>query len=219
MRAGIRGGAVVTCHPDHVRSIFTAKPEHVPSLDGRVAAAADRRTQLGADRQRPEPTCASASSCCRRFTARRSSNTRAMIERAIEAEIDRWPLNTPFPLAPRMQAMTLQVIMSGIFGVEGDPPPGSAERAPRVGRSNSSPPRRPHRWRRSASSLNHGRTEPVGLDAPRRRDARPRRLPRDPGAPPVATTSRSGGHPLDPARHHRRGRTSRSPTKSSATSC
>ena len=32
MQAGIPGGTVVSSHPDHVRSLFTAKPEHVPSL-------------------------------------------------------------------------------------------------------------------------------------------------------------------------------------------
>src|SRR3984957_1816279 len=28
MEAGIAGGTVVSSHPDHVRSLFTAKPEH-----------------------------------------------------------------------------------------------------------------------------------------------------------------------------------------------
>ena len=32
VRSGIAGGIVMTSHPDHVRSLFTAKPEHVPSL-------------------------------------------------------------------------------------------------------------------------------------------------------------------------------------------
>src|SRR5271156_4504769 len=32
MQAGIAGGAIVSSHPDHARSLFTAKPEQVPSL-------------------------------------------------------------------------------------------------------------------------------------------------------------------------------------------
>ncbi len=44
-----------------------------------------------------------------------------MIADAAEREIDRWPLGTPFALAPRMQAITLDVIMAGIFGIEGKP--------------------------------------------------------------------------------------------------
>src|SRR4051812_15498039 len=30
MRGTVPGGPVVTCHPDHVRSLFTAKPEDAP---------------------------------------------------------------------------------------------------------------------------------------------------------------------------------------------
>ena len=42
-----------------------------------------------------------------------------MIADVTEREIDGWPLGRPFALAPRMQAITLDVIMSGIFGIEG----------------------------------------------------------------------------------------------------
>jgi hypothetical protein len=34
MRGVIPGGPVITCHPDHIRSLFTAKPELAPSLTG-----------------------------------------------------------------------------------------------------------------------------------------------------------------------------------------
>ena len=34
MRTPLPGGPVVTSHPDHVRSLFTAKPEQAPSLTG-----------------------------------------------------------------------------------------------------------------------------------------------------------------------------------------
>jgi cytochrome P450 len=51
----------------------------------------------------------------------------AAIADAAEREIDRWPLNKPFALAPRMQAITLDVIMSGIFGIDGHPAPRSSE--------------------------------------------------------------------------------------------
>ena len=51
----------------------------------------------------------------------------AMIADAAEREIDRWPVGEPFALAPRMQAITLDVIMAGIFGVEGTPAAGTPE--------------------------------------------------------------------------------------------
>jgi cytochrome P450 len=50
-----------------------------------------------------------------------------MISEATEREIDGWPIGTPFALAPRMQAITLDVIMAGIFGIEGKPVPGTPE--------------------------------------------------------------------------------------------
>jgi cytochrome P450 len=50
-----------------------------------------------------------------------------MISEATEREIDRWPLGNPFALAPRMQAITLDVIMAGIFGIEGRPRRGTPE--------------------------------------------------------------------------------------------
>ena len=46
-----------------------------------------------------------------------------MISDVAEREIDGWPLPGPFALAPRMQAVTLEVIMSGVFGIEGRPLP------------------------------------------------------------------------------------------------
>ena len=50
-----------------------------------------------------------------------------MIAAAADREIDSWPTGTPFALAPRMQAITLDVIMAGIFGVEGAPAKGTPE--------------------------------------------------------------------------------------------
>jgi cytochrome P450 len=50
-----------------------------------------------------------------------------MITDVAEREIDGWQVGTPFALAARMQAVTLAVIMGGIFGIEGTPARGSAE--------------------------------------------------------------------------------------------
>ncbi len=45
----VAGGPTVTSHPEHVRSLFTASPEHRAFADRRVTAAADRRPEFGAD--------------------------------------------------------------------------------------------------------------------------------------------------------------------------
>src|SRR5205814_2373117 len=40
-----------------------------------------------------------------------------LVEEIIEAEIDSWPLDRAFAIHPRMQAMTLEVILRAVFGV------------------------------------------------------------------------------------------------------
>ncbi len=117
---------VVTSHPDHVRSLFTAKPEEAPSLTGEsplrpILGPNSVLTAVGPRhmRQRKLLLPPFHGEAVRRYTE--------MIADAAEREIDRWPLGTPFELAPRMQAITLDVIMAGIFGVEGQPAPGTPE--------------------------------------------------------------------------------------------
>ncbi|HEY2766706.1 MAG TPA: cytochrome P450 [Solirubrobacteraceae bacterium] len=126
MKAGGKGGAVVTCHPDHVRSLFTAKPEHVPSL----TAESPLRPIVGRD----SVLTANGPRHLRQrrlllppFHGEAIARYVEMIRECTEREIDSWPPMRPFALAPRMQAITLDVIMSGIFGIDGRPARGSAE--------------------------------------------------------------------------------------------
>jgi cytochrome P450 len=50
-----------------------------------------------------------------------------LISEVIEREIATWPVAEPFSLAPRMQAVTLDVIMAGVFGIQGRPRAGTPE--------------------------------------------------------------------------------------------
>ncbi len=43
-----------------------------------------------------------------------------LMEEIADAEVERWPLHEPFPLRPRMQAITLEVILRAVFGVRGE---------------------------------------------------------------------------------------------------
>jgi cytochrome P450 len=151
---------VITSHPDHVRSLFTAKPEDVPSLTGEsplrpIVGPNAVLTAVGPRhmRQRKLLLPPFHGEAVQRYTE--------MIAEAVEREIDRWPTGTPFALAPRMQAITLDVIMAGIFGVEGAPAPGTPEHGLRqatrrmVGLST-----RPEA--QLFELLNLGRDEPIG---------------------------------------------------------
>jgi len=120
-------GAVITSHPDHVRSLFTAEPEQAPSLTGdsplRVVIGPDSvLTAVGPRHMRQRKLLLPP------FHGEALERYTQMIADAVEREIDRWPLGRPFAIAPSMQAITLDVIMAGIFGVEGRPQRGTPER-------------------------------------------------------------------------------------------
>jgi cytochrome P450 len=117
---------VVTSHPDHVKSLFTANPADAPSLTGEsplrpVLGPNSVLTSVGDlhMRQRKLLLPAFHGDAVKRYVG-------AITELA-EHEIDRWQVGGRFALAPRMQAVTLDVIMAGIFGIEATPPRGTPE--------------------------------------------------------------------------------------------
>ena len=123
---------VVTSHPDHVRSLFTAKPDLVPS----ITAESPLRPIVGPNsvltangprhmRQRKLLLPPFHGEAIAQYTERIT----AMVER----EVDSWQVGVPFSLAKRMQAVTLEVIMAGIFGIEGELEHDSPERRLRDG--------------------------------------------------------------------------------------
>jgi len=130
-RGYVRGGPVVVSHPDHVRSLFTAAPELVPTLaaDSPLRPVLGRGSVLIANEPRHLPR---RKLLLPAFHGEAIAAYERMIADAAEREISRWPLGRPFALAPRMQAITLDVIMGGIFGIEGRPRPGTPEQALRL---------------------------------------------------------------------------------------
>jgi cytochrome P450 len=126
MRGTIPGGPTITSHPDHVRSLFTAKPELAPSLTGEsplrpILGPNSVLTAVGPRHMRQRKLLLPP------FHGEAIEQYTQMISEATEREIDDWPIGTPFALAPRMQAITLDVIMAGIFGIEGKAARGTPE--------------------------------------------------------------------------------------------
>jgi cytochrome P450 len=160
-RGVVPDGPVITSHPDHVRSLFTAKPEQAPSLTGEsplrpIVGPNSVLTAIGPRHMRQRKLLLPP------FHGEAVERYAEMIADAAEREIDRWPTGTPFALAPRMQAITLDVIMAGIFGIEGRPERGTPERALRTAiryllALSTWPPAQ------LAELMNLGRDEPVGL--------------------------------------------------------
>jgi cytochrome P450 len=117
---------VITSHPDHVESLFKAKPQDAPSLTGEsplrpILGPNSVLTTVGEQHMRQRKLLLPA------FHGDAVQRYVEMIERVAEREIERWPVGETFALAPRMQAVTLDVIMSGVFGIEGRPAPGTVE--------------------------------------------------------------------------------------------
>jgi cytochrome P450 len=54
------------------------------------------------------------------FHGERMRAYESVIEEATEREVAAWPADRRFPLHPRMQAITLEVIMRAVFGIEDD---------------------------------------------------------------------------------------------------
>jgi cytochrome P450 len=160
--SGIVGGdPVITSHPDHVQSLFTAKPEQAPSLTGEsplrpIVGPNSVLTAIGARHMRQRKLLLPP------FHGEAIERYEQMISDAAEREIDRWPIGEPLALAPRMQAITLDVIMSGIFGIDGKPRRGTPEHALRraiKGLVQAST------WKTAqlAELMNIGSDEPVGI--------------------------------------------------------
>ncbi len=152
---------VITSHPDHVRSLFTADPELAPSLTGEsplrpIVGPNSVLTLLGPEHMRQRKLLLPS------FHGEAIEHYTAMIAQAAEREIDRWPLHEPFALAPAMQAITLDVIMAGIFGVDGQPQPGTPEH--RLRASIRKVVHLSTQWFAQAIELlNVGRAEPDGV--------------------------------------------------------
>jgi cytochrome P450 len=115
----------IVSHPDHVRSLFT-QPELALSTAGEsplrpVVGPNSVLTTVGPTHMRQRKLLLPP------FHGEAVERYTQMIADVAEREIDSWPTNTQFTLGRRMQAVTLDVIMAGIFGVEGKPAPGTPE--------------------------------------------------------------------------------------------
>jgi cytochrome P450 len=161
MRGIVPGSPVITSHPDHVRSLFTAKPEQAPSLTGEsplrpIVGPNSVLTSVGERHMRQRKLLLPP------FHGEAIERYTQMISDAAEREIDRWQVGKPLALAPRMQAITLDVIMAGIFGIEGRPGIGTPEHSLRAAikylvKASTWP------IAQVAELMNVGRDEPVGL--------------------------------------------------------
>src|SRR5437660_11404394 len=103
-RGVVPDGPVITSHPDHVRSLFTAKPEDAPSLTGEsplrpIVGPNSVLTASGSRHMRQRKLLLPA------FHGDAVQRYIEPIEAVVNNETDSGPIGKPSALAPRMQAI------------------------------------------------------------------------------------------------------------------
>lgn len=120
MQGTIAGGPVVTSHPDHVKSLFTAPPDLVPTVTtesplapvvGPHAVLTTNGARHMAQRKMLLPS----------FHGSSVAKYQSVIEAATRRQLDRWEPGETVNLSRAMQALTLEVILAGVFGVGHEP--------------------------------------------------------------------------------------------------
>lgn len=108
---------VLLTNPEHAKQVFTRAPELMgagageanpllgPLLGSRSVMLLDEPDHLE-DRKRLTPS----------FHGSRMQGYGEMMNDVARREIARWPLGEPFALWPRMQAISLEVVMRSVFG-------------------------------------------------------------------------------------------------------
>jgi cytochrome P450 len=111
---------VMVFHPEAVKQVFRGPPERLrageanaplgPVLGQRSVLLLDGSEHLRHRRLMLPP-----------FHGERMREYETVMAEAADREIEAWPVGKPFTLLPSMQSLTLEVIMSAVFGVERGP--------------------------------------------------------------------------------------------------
>jgi cytochrome P450 family 135 len=112
------GTWVMLSDPDAVKQVFTGDPRvfHAgegnqilrPILGDNSVLVLDEKPHIGQRRLLLPP-----------FHGERMQGYRAKMAELAAREIESWPLGTPHKLRPRMQALTLEIILETVFGIHG----------------------------------------------------------------------------------------------------
>jgi cytochrome P450 len=106
--------------PEHLREIFTAPPEVLhpgegarvlePVLGSNSVIMLDERPHLS-QRKLMLPA----------FHGEKMQRLSGLVESVAEREVARWPRDEPIALHPRLQALTLEIILRAVFGLDAGP--------------------------------------------------------------------------------------------------
>jgi cytochrome P450 family 135 len=111
---------VILADPDDVKQVFTGDPKVLHAGEGNriLAPILGNDSVLLLDEK---PHMRQRKLLLPPLHGERMQRYGNLMERIAEEEIERWPMGEPLVLHPRMQAVTLEVIMQAVFGLrEGD---------------------------------------------------------------------------------------------------
>jgi cytochrome P450 len=116
LKIAYEGDWVITCDPDVVKQVFTGDPKifHAgegnqvlkPILGDNSVLVLDEKQHISQRRLLLPP-----------FHGERMKGYEAKMTEIAAREIDGWPTGVPHKLRPRMQAITLEIILETVFGV------------------------------------------------------------------------------------------------------
>jgi cytochrome P450 family 135 len=120
VRLGPSTDVVFLSDPAAVQEVFQGPPEdmNMGDINGLFRRVLGRNSLLvldGAEHMRQRKLLLPP------FHGERIARHREAMVRAADEDVARWPVGEPFPLQPRMQAMTLNVILRAVFGMEDGP--------------------------------------------------------------------------------------------------
>lgn len=119
LRIANEGTWVLTSDPDTIKQVFTGDPRLLhageanrillPILGPDSVLLLDDASHLRQRKLMLPP-----------FHGERMQRYGSLMAEVAAAEIEGWPLNEPYPLRPRMQAMTLEIVLRAVFGMNED---------------------------------------------------------------------------------------------------
>lgn len=117
LRIAQQGEWVLVSHPDDVKTVFTGDPNILRAGEGNAVLGpllGDSSVLLldEPDHMRQRKLLLPP------FHGERMQRYRELMTEVAERELESWPIGEPLSLWPRMQAITLEIIMRTVFGVQ-----------------------------------------------------------------------------------------------------
>jgi cytochrome P450 len=114
------GDWVVTSNPETIKQVFTGDPRllHAGEANRILLPVLGPDSVLLLD---DAPHLRQRKLLLPAFHGERMQRYGALMADIAGQEIERWPLGEPYPLRPRMQAMTMEIVLRAVFGVSEGP--------------------------------------------------------------------------------------------------